>query len=65
MTRDEADQEISERISKLCKELELTIQEATNRGLYVSQVQDRCGMLVWPARPISFKVTRTINFGAS
>lgn len=62
MTRDEADQMVTNRISHLCKELELAIQEATNRGLYVTQNQERCGMMYMNTRPITFRVTRTINF---
>lgn len=64
MTRDEADQEIVDRIKKICTELELALQEASNRGLYVCQVVDRGPYFHQPVRPIAFNITRTIEYKA-
>lgn len=57
-----ADELAAKKIHKICDELELAIQEATNRGLSVDPVVDRSYIYASLSRPLRYRVQRYMNY---
>lgn len=58
----EADKLAADKIHKLCSELELAIQEATNRGMSVIINMERTLGLGYLERPLKCTVQRYMNY---
>lgn len=58
----EADKLAADKIHKLCTELELAIQEASNRGMSVQINVARAGAFNYIERPLRCNVQRYMNY---